>query len=62
VLLRRLANDKQLQESVNKVKDCSKDNFFGIWADKQQDIHAYMRAIRYGCEGSKNWIEEGKEK
>jgi len=47
-LLRRVESDNQLQESVKALKDCAKDDFFGIWADKKQDVYAYMRDIRQG--------------
>jgi hypothetical protein len=30
------------------LKDRSKDDFFGVWADKKQDVHAYMRDMRQG--------------
>jgi len=47
-LLRRVESDNQLQESVKALKDCLKDDFFGIWVDKKQDIHAYCRVKRQG--------------
>ncbi len=44
-LLRKAENNNQAKEPL---KDCAKDEFFGIWADKQQDVHAYMRDLRQG--------------
>lgn len=44
-LLRKTEHNNQAKEPL---KDCAKDYFFGIWADKQQDIHTYVRDIRQG--------------
>ncbi len=41
-------HNKQAKESAETWKDCEKDDFFGIWADKQQDVYAYMREMRQG--------------
>ncbi len=45
---RKAENNKQAKESAEILKDCAKDGFFGVWADKQQDVHAYMRDMRQG--------------
>jgi len=47
-LLRKATSNKRLQESVKKMKNGSKDDFFGIWADKKQGVHAYMLDMRRG--------------
>jgi len=41
------------------MKNGSKDDFFGIWADKKQDIHAYMRDKGEGFR--MDLVEVGKE-
>jgi hypothetical protein len=47
-LLRKAANDKRRQESSKKLKDGSKDDFFGIWADYEHDASDYVRDMRQG--------------
>jgi len=47
-LLRKAAKDKRLQESSKKLKDGSRDDFFGIWADYKQDASDYVRDMRQG--------------
>ncbi|MDQ7057997.1 MAG: hypothetical protein Q9N62_05980 [Ghiorsea sp.] len=39
---------KRLQEAASELQQSSKDNFFGIWADKDLDASAYIRKIRQG--------------
>ncbi len=46
--VRKAEHSKQTKELVETLKDCAKDEFFGIWADKQQDVHTYMRDMRQG--------------
>ncbi len=47
-LLRKAENNKQARESVETLKDCAKDDFFGIWAGKQQDVYDDVREMRQG--------------
>ena len=46
--VRKTENNKQAKESVETWKDCEKDDFFGIWEDKQQNVHVYVRDMRQG--------------
>jgi len=41
-------NTKRQQEAASELQQSSKDNFFGIWADKDLDASAYVRKIRQG--------------
>jgi len=47
-LLRKAANDKRQQKSGKKLKDSSKDDFFGIWVDYEHDASDYVRDMRQG--------------
>ena len=41
-------NTKRLQEAASELQQSSKDNFFGIWADKDLNASVYIRKIRQG--------------
>ena len=47
-LLSESPSIKMLQKAASKLKQGGKDNFFGIWTDKDLDASAYVRKIRQG--------------
>ena len=45
--VRKAEHNKQARESVETLKDCAKDDFFGIWEDKQQNVHVHVHVYVY---------------
>ena len=41
-------NTKRQQEAARELQQSGKDNFFGIWADKDLNASAYVCKIRQG--------------